>query len=153
MSAALRNTSSALLTDGTPRIALTTAKGDPLVELPIVAPTQEHRSFILATWVKSYEAMARKLGWGEFYKRNEPRMAEACWQDGWVLTDEDGFTVHAWVCGYDGLLRHVYVTPQLRQCRIATRLIDFATGGLKEYARPWPYTPHARLNPYALGAK
>jgi hypothetical protein len=116
-----------------------------------VAAAQEHRSFILSTWVKSYESQARKQGIKEFYRREEPGVAEARWQDCWVVTDSDGFTVHAWVCGYDGVLYHCYVVPELRNVRMASRLIEFACGELREYARPWPYSAHARMNPYLLG--
>ncbi len=124
-----------------------------LETLPILAATPDHRSFILSTWVKSYRAQARKQGIGQFYDKHEPEAAESRWQDCWVVSDDGGFTVHAWVCGSDGRLYHCYVVPELRRLRIATRLIEFATGGLTEYARPWPYSAHARVNPYLLGAK
>lgn len=144
----LRITSLLHFNDGLPFIQLTSHQGKPLEDLPIAPPQQQHRAFILSTWMKSYEAMARKNGWGQFYKEHEPKIAESRWRDGWVVTDDDGYTVHGWVCGYDGKLWHVYVVPQLRRCRIGTRLIEFATGGLKEYAKPFPYAAHARVNPY-----
>ncbi len=128
-------------------------QGTTVESLPIVPAQAEHRSFILSTWVKSYQGMARKAGYGPFYDKSEPQLAESRWQDCHVVTDGDGFTVHAWVCGSEGRLWHCYVVPELRRLRIATRLIEFACGELKEYARPWPYSAHARVNPYLLRAK
>lgn len=148
----LKDVCATLSTDGTPRILL--SKGTSLLEqLPIVRPTEAHRSFILSTWVKSYKARAREQGIGNFYDRHEPAIAESRWMDCLVVTDDSGFTVHAWVCGRDGQLWHAYVVPDLRRLRIATRLIEHACGELTEYARPWPYSQHARLNPYLLCKK
>lgn len=148
----LKGISSQLSTDGTPRIVLT-HHGAEVESLPIVPAAPEHRSFILSTWVKSYESQARKQGLREQYKKHEPAIAESRWSDCWVVTDNDGFTVHAWVCGESGCLWHIYVVPELRGLRVATRLIEYACGSLKEYARPWPYSAHARLNPYLLRTK
>lgn len=148
----LKNVSSLLCRDGSPRILLQKL-GVTLETLLLVPATTEHRSFILSTWVKSYEGMARKLGLRNPYAAHEPAIAESRWGDCCVLTDDGGFTVHAWVCGSDGKLWHCYVVPELRKMRIATRLIEYACGELKEYARPWPYSAHARLNPYLLRTK
>ncbi len=148
----LKGVSSQLCRSGSPTIVL--VKEDKELEtLPILPANHDHRSFILSTWVKSYRSQARKQGIGQFYDKHEPEVAEARWQDCWVVSDDGGFTVHAWVCGRDGQLWHVYVVPELRRLRIATRLIEFATGEMKEYARPWPYSAHARLNPYLLGQR
>ncbi len=92
-------------------------------------------------------------GLGQFYDEHEPRIAESRWMDCLVVSDDTGFTVHAWVCGRDGQLWHCYVVPELRKLRVATRLIERACGELKEYARPWPYSAHARVNPYLLRTK
>lgn len=150
----LRNILSVLSRDGSPCIKLMRNQ-DLLEALPIVAATQEHRSFILSTWVKSYESAARRQSiQKETYAKYEPLIAESRWQDCWVVTDDDGYTVHAWICGYgDGALHHLYVQPKLRRLRMATNLILFACGTLKAYARPWPYSAHARLNPYLLVPK
>jgi GNAT superfamily N-acetyltransferase len=148
----LRNVSAVLLSDGTPRILLKQAE-ETLETLPVVKARDEHRSFILSTWVKSYRAAARDQGILQFYSEHEPAIAESRWMDCLVVTDDTGFTVHAWVCARDGQLWHCYVVPELRRLRIATRLIEYATGGLREYARPWPYSAHARLNPYLMRAK
>ncbi len=148
----LRKISSRLSTDGTPRILLD-HQGEEVESLPIVQATADHRSFILSTWVKSYENQARRQGIAQYYAKHEPAIAESRWQDCWVVTDDDGYTVHAWVCGYEGELHHIYVQPNLRKLRMATRLTEFACGELKEYARPWPYSAHARVNPYLLRTK
>ncbi len=115
---------------------------------------ERHRGFIISTWLKSYAGQARRAGLGKFYDVHEPRIAEDRWKDVLVATDEDGYTVYAWVCGYpDGALHHAYVIPELRRLRVATRLIEAACGDLKEYARPWPYSAHARVNPYLMCVK
>lgn len=132
---------------------LLTKEGVTLETLPLIAARSEHRSFILSTWVKSYESQARKQGLREFFAKHEPAIAESRWADCVVLTDAGGFTVHGWACGKDGQLWHCYVVPELRKIRVATRLIEFTCGELKEYARPWPYAAHARVNPYLLRAK
>lgn len=148
----LKDVCATLSTDGTPRILLSNPTSL-LEELPIVKPTAAHRSFILSTWVKSYKGRARDQGIGGAYDLHEPAIAESRWMDCLVVTDDSGFTVHAWVCGRDGQLWHCYVVPDLRRLRVATRLIEHACGELREYARPWPYSQHARLNPYLLCKK
>ena len=129
--------------------------GRTLETLLVCRATSEHRNYILGTWVKSYREHARNQGILGFYNEHEPAIAESRWMDCMVVTDDTGFTVHAWVCGHDGQLWHVYVVPELRRMRVATRLIEHACGitGLKEYARPWPYSAHARVNPYLLREK
>jgi GNAT superfamily N-acetyltransferase len=150
----LKGVSATLSPDGTPLILLQKEKAT-VAELPIVRATSEHRNFILGTWVKSYRAQARDQGILAQYNEYEPAIAESRWMDCLVVTDDTGFTVHAWVCGRDGQLWHCYVVPELRRLRVATRLIEYACGpgGLHEYARPWPYSAHARVNPYLLRTK
>jgi GNAT superfamily N-acetyltransferase len=145
----LKGVSATLSSNGTGRILLV-RNGETLESLPIVRAAPEHRNFILSTWLKSYKTYARAQGIGSYYDEYEPAIAESRWQDCFVVTDDTGFTVHAWVCGKNGKLWHVYVIPQLRRLRVATRLIEYACGELKEYARPWPYSAHARVNPYLL---
>ena len=150
----LKGISSRLSTDGSHAILL--VKGADLIQsLPIVSATPAHRSFILSTWVRSYEGSARAQGIARFYSESEPPIAESRWTNCKVVTDDTGFTVHAWACGGDSKLWHVYVVPELRRIRLATRLIEYVVGpdGLKEYARPWPYGAHARVNPYLLCKK
>ena len=148
----LKGVSATLSNDGRPRILLT-KEGKSLESLPIHRAGCDHRNFILSTWVKSYRSAAKDQGILHLYNEYEPAIAESRWMDCLVVTDDTGFTVHAWVCGHDGQLWHVYVVPELRRLRIATRLIEHACKGLKEYARPWPYSAHARLNPYLLRTK
>ncbi len=148
----MKGVSSQLSKSGSPAILLV-KDSKTLETLPIVQATSEHRNFILSTWVRSYESQARSQGIGPQYAKHEPAIAESRWGDCLVVTDDGGFTVHAWVCAGEGALFHVYVVPELRKLRIATRLIEFASGGLKEYARPWPYAAHAKVNPYLLRAK
>lgn len=148
----LKGVCATLSSSGTGRILLQ-KEGKTLEDLPIVKAGPEHRNFILSTWVKSYQSQARSQGIGAFYEESEPAIAESRWMDCLVVTDDTGFTVHAWVCGYEGRLWHVYVIPDLRRLRIATRLIEHACGSLKEYARPWPYGAHGRINPYLLRTK
>ncbi len=138
--------------DGTPQILLKREQ-DTLASLPICKATNEHRSFILSTWVKSYANQARNQGIQQFYAEYEPAIAESRWMDCLVVTDDTGFTVHAWACGHRGQLWHCYVVPELRRLRVATTLIQHACGQLAEYARPWPYSAHARVNPYILRTK
>lgn len=148
----LSGVSAALSDDGMSAILLK-KEGVTLETLPIVPATKAHRSFILSTWVKSYRHLARDQGITGFYDEYEPPIAESRWMDCLVVSDDTGFTVHAWVCGRNGQLWHCYVVPELRKLRVATRLIERACGELKEYARPWPYSAHARLNPYLLRTK
>lgn len=148
----LSGVSSQLSSDG--KILL--CKGDKeLQALLLQRAASQHRNFIISTWVKSYEGQARRQGIGPFYALHEPAIAESRWQDCHVATDQDGYTVYGWVCGdrETGSLWHCYVAPELRKLRIATRLIEYACGTLKEYARPWPYSAHARTNPYLLRVK
>lgn len=121
-----------------------------LETLRVIPADSRHRNFIIGTWLKSYAPNARRQGIITFYDAHEPRIAETRWQDCLVLTDDDGYTIHGWVCGVRGKLWHVYVVPELRRIRVATRLIELACGKLEEYARPWPYAAHARVNPYLL---
>lgn len=148
----LKDVSATLSSDGTPAILLM-KDGQLLETLPVVTAQKQHRSFILSTWMKSYKGQAREQGIAGPYDAHEPAVAESRWMDCLVVTDDTGFTVHAWVCGRDGQLWHCYVVPELRRLRVATRLIEAACGTLKEYARPWPYAAHARINPYLLCKK
>ncbi len=96
--------------------------------------------------------MAKRLGILTQYDIHEPGIAESRWQDCTVITDEDGFTVYAWVCGTPGALYHCYTVPELRGIGVARSLIQDACGERPEHARPWPYK-NRFVNPYLLGAK
>lgn len=101
---------------------------------PVIPADSSHRNFIISTWLKSYRPMARKLGVEDFYDAHEPKIAETRWSDCQVVTDEDSFTIYAWVCSKDGVLYHVYVAPELRNIGVCTAL----TADVFHLARPWP---------------
>ncbi len=113
----------------------------------------DHRSFIISTWLKSYRTHARRQGIQEFYDKHEPAIAESRWQDCQVATDEDGYTVYAWVCGSKDTLWHCYVIPELRMLGVSKALIEHACGTLPDLARPWPYKTRSRVNNYLLKVK
>lgn len=135
--------------------------------LPVIKAKPEHRNFILGTWVKSYVNTVRKITVGctkgiahtedvETYLRNEPKVAERLWETSHVVTaPDDEFVIHAWVCGEEGKLWHVYVPPQLRNKGIARALIEYACGTTYDVARPWPFKRGLPgqycYNPYMLG--
>lgn len=146
----------AVLLTASQEIALTHRPTSVAIQtLSLKKATKEHRSFIIGTWVKSYRNTARKLGIGAFYDKHEPAIAESRWEDCWVATDEDGYTVYAWVCSADRCLYHVYVIPELRRKRMASCLAEFSTGSTTpDLARPMPYDGNfGRVNPYLLHKK
>lgn len=156
----LKDVSAKLCTDGltpTPSIELVHLPSQKVLQsLALVPAAAEHRSFIIGTWVKSYRPTARKLGIGEHYDRFEAPIAESRWQDCWVATDEDGYTVYAWVCGDQDGLRHVYVIPELRHRGVGSELQRHACGTLcPNLARPWPgrNPSTVKVNPYLLSVK
>lgn len=121
-------------------------------ELPVIKATDEHRSYILSTWVKSYETFARRLLLSgmrlpqELYRSGESRLAENKWNLSSVVTSPgDSYAIHGWVCGEPGRLYHVYVPPQLRGCGVARALVESTVG--KEYSthKPWPTTPKGHV--------
>lgn len=122
------------------------------VTLPLTQAGPQHRSYILATWVRSYAPQLRK--WLGSVPEEEGLQAEKLWDQSLVVTDDDGFTVHAWVCGSPGLLHYVYVPPELRRKGVAEALIKHLCGHTYEYGRPWPYKKEpngGKYNPYILG--
>ncbi len=128
--------------------------GEEVLTLPVRKVTQEHRSYVLATWVKSYLPMLRKwLGFKDS-GGGEAKQAELHWEDSYVVTSpDDDFTVHAWVNGGPGLLRYVYVPPDLRGKGIARALIAHVCGSPYQYGKPWPFKrppTHGTYNPYVL---
>lgn len=129
-------------------LRLTSPTGDVLEELPIVPAKPEHRAYILSTWVRSYESMARRLLVAgmrfptEEYRNGESRLAEAHWDKAKVVVSSaDEFTIHAWVCAEPGRLFHVYVPPALRRSGVARALVESTAG--KDYVvhKPWPSIP------------
>lgn len=113
--------------------------------LPIIQADERHRSYILSTWVRSYESTVRRLSVfgmrirGEDYRAGETRVAEANWANSKVVTNSEGFTVHAWVCGTPGRLWHAYVTPELRRSGVASSLVGHVSGWTYSCHKPWPH--------------
>lgn len=148
----LRDVSAQLSTSGSVQLTHVPT-GKVIQSLRLVQASPEHKAFIISTWVKSYRGTARRAGYGKLYDLHEPQIAESRWADCLVATDEDGYTVYAWVCGSNGDLHHCYVIPELRRLRVATRMIEAACGHLLNYARRWPYQAHAPVNPYLMCVK
>lgn len=145
---------------------LSRATDEVLSELPIIKATEEHRAFILATWVRSYESSSRRLQVAgmrlsaETYRVGESALAESRWPiSRVVVSQDDAYTIHGWVCGEapsaaggPGRLWHVYVPPNLRGSGVAKGLVESVCG--KEYVvhKPWPSTPRSHIvswSPYA----
>jgi GNAT superfamily N-acetyltransferase len=127
--------------------------GSVVETLPLLPATEEHRAFILATWVRSYAATARKLVSRAVYTTGEPRIAERLWPKTYVLVSpDDSYTIHAWITCEPGKLYHIYVIPELRRKGIADALIRKLVGHKVEYAKPWPYdAPKSwTFNPYLV---
>ena len=127
--------------------------GEVLQELKVAAAHEDQRSFIISTWLKSYRGQARRQGLQEQYDKHEPSIAESRWQDCAVVTDEDGYTVYAWICGEPGSLWHIYVIPELRMYGVSKALIGMVCGATPDLARPWPFRTRSKINPYLLKEK
>lgn len=127
-------------------------QGDLLATLPLVKAREEHRSFIISTWVRSGIQLAKLNNISRaVYLEEEPKVAESRWQDCYVVGDpEDDFVVLAWICGSVGMLHHVYVVPEFRRKGIAGGLIEVFCGKEVQTARAWPYPgkQHWVYNPY-----
>ena len=125
--------------------------GKVVEKLPIRLAQEEHRAFILATWVRSYASHARKAVPRSAYAEGEAKLAERFWPKTFVVTSpDDDYTIHAWICCEPGHLYHVYVIPELRRKGIADSLVRKLVGGKVQYARPWPYDVPRNwtFNPY-----
>ena len=126
------------------------------VTLPVTKAGQEHRSYILSTWVKSYQPFLRKwLPNLDKAAELEGKLAETHWEQTSIVTSpSDEFTIHAWVAGLPGVLHYVYVPPDLRGKGIARALIRHVCGHTFQYGRPWPFKKApsgGTYNPYLLG--
>lgn len=120
-------------------------------KLRLVPASQEHRSFIISTWVRSYAVHARSLGFMEFYRESES--AEAMWDKAVVLTDDDGYVVYAWAVGDKGGLDYVYVVPELRGNSIGKHMVKVVHGGnvRNKLVEDGPYWLMAmKFNPYGF---
>ncbi len=131
--------------------------GEVLETLHVVQANDSHRAFILSTWVRSYEVPARLLRVAgmpigrDTYHSGESRVAERHWRQSKVVVGEDGYTIHAWLCGEHGKLWHVYVPPKLRRHGIAKCLTEHYCGKQYEVSKPWPSPPRRHViqyNPY-----
>lgn len=120
-------------------------------ELPIVLARPEHKSFIISTWVRSYEKTARKLSFcgmpmDKDWRIGESARAEKWWEKARVVTSKDDpYTIHAWICGsnsHGGHLFYVYVPPNLRGNGIAKALVEKYVGQEYSVSLPWPNQPH-----------
>ena len=132
-----------------------------LGHLNVGLATTEHRNFILSTWVRSYQNVARKFMDKDIYAAEEARVAESFWESTWVATSpDDGYVIHGWACttsgetdGVDGLY-HAYVPPDLRGHGIATALVEVECRRERplHVARPGftPFGFKVKLNPYIL---
>lgn len=132
------------------------------VTLPVLEATEKHKSFILATWVKSHTPSLRvffpgqeNIGLADLIKE-EAKSSETLWKDRTLIVTSpgDSFTIHAWICGEQGRLDYVYVPPELRRKGIASALIDFRCGRDYQYGRRWPFMEvpfNGKRNPYLLG--
>ncbi len=134
--------------------------GKELETLPIVQASEQHRSYIISTWVKSYETFNRRIDVcgmripSEVYRTGESKAAELLWSKSHVVTGDDGFTIHAWICGSQGKLWHVYVPPPLRCIGVARGLVEQYCGATYLVPKPWPTVPkghHVSYSPYLYG--
>lgn len=135
------------------------------IDLRVIRAEKIHRSYILSTWVKSYASTVRRQKVSctketvltvplDVYLANEPKVAESLWDRAYIVTGDDGISIHGWVCGDIGKLWHIYVPPGLRRKGLASALIRLSCGDSYEYARPWPFESglpgEATYNPYLL---
>ena len=122
-----------------------------LVELPILKAREEHRSFILATWIRSYQPVARRFMSRTDYLREDAAVAESLWRHSHVVSS-DGFAIQAWMCSIGSTLHHCYVVPELRRKGITRALTRLLVGDRVEVARPWPFPtgPRWSYNPFKI---
>jgi hypothetical protein len=131
-----------------------------LQTLPIVKAGDEHRSFIISTWVKSYESSCRKLALGlagqpglridhKTYRAGEAKVAERHWEKSYVVVGEnDPYTIHGWVCAEQGKLWHCYIPPALRLSGCARGLVEVFAGRNYHVSKPWPNQPSGHTCSY-----
>ncbi len=165
-----------IYSDGSSTFLRLIAKGTDKVlqELPIINARAEHRNYIISTWVRSFETMARRMVSScgaslvhldpESFRAGESRLAESHWTDSKVIVSpEDGYTIHGWfaigpsssdsndVPCNNGILRHCYVPPDLRNHGICRVVVEHFLGKTYKVSKPWPSTPKGHYvvwNPY-----
>lgn len=109
------------------------------VEFNIVDADERHRSFIIATWVRSYMGDCKKMfvsscsypvfTSADCYHFGESKLAERFWSNAKVLVSgEDSYTVYGWVVANGSCLLHVYVPPEFRRRGLGRRLVEEALG-------------------------
>jgi hypothetical protein len=124
---------------------------EPIHELRILPASQEHRNYIISTWVRSYLPTVRKLTiqgpqpgirmrFDETaFRASESKRAEGLWVHTSVVSGvDDTYSVHAWVAAEPGKLYHVYVPPGLRGIGIARALIEATAGTKYTVSKPMP---------------
>ncbi len=141
-------------------LLLCSQESDKVLEsLPIIQAEDQHRSFILSTWVRSYEPFIRRLQVAgmsikpEDYRAGESFKAEQNWQNTKVVVSpDDPYTVHAWVCGRkeepQPHLWYVYVPPHLRLKGVGRGLVEAYCGQEYSVSLPWPTQPRNHVVSY-----
>jgi ribosomal protein S18 acetylase RimI-like enzyme len=136
--------------------------GKTLAELKVVTATEQHRNFILSTWVRSYQSTARRIMDKDLYAKEEALVAESFWHLSKVaVSPEDEYVIHGWVCASsDGNIYHAYVPPDFRRRGIASAILNIAVSGSVpgklQMARPTEWQPKGyktEFNPYILRGK
>ncbi len=144
-----------------PVVSLVDAGGKVLANLKVVHAKPEHRNFILSTWLKSYEKQARNNHWSgllmkaETFRSGEAKVAEKYWTGTRVVvSDDDQYTIHGWVCFIGDTLLHCYVPPALRESGLSMELVHAFLGTAYQTTKPMPgivaSTDRVTFNPYVL---
>lgn len=124
----------------------------------IIQANQQHRSFVLSTWIRSYrDAYLGPISYNDIHKY-ESKFAEQAFELGMVFVQSsDGFTVNGWVCGKitsPQVLHWVYVPPELRGMGVASSMIRDIYGKIHPQVSRCPRRnsklPISRWNPYLV---
>lgn len=110
------------------------------------------RSFIFATWMRSYRQLQTHVAY-DAYHRGQERRVERLWRLTTVACRESApDTIHAWVCGKPGVLHYAYVPPDLREKGLARTIIAAVCGNPLDFTHRWPFNlPQGwRPNEYLL---
>lgn len=130
--------------------------GEVLAHLPVVQANEKHRNFILSTWVRSYQNVARKVMDKETYAREESLVAERFWgRSSVAVSPEDEYVIHGWVCNLGSHVYHAYVPPDFRRHGMASEILRVTASDAKklQIARPTEWKPkgfRCEFNPYIL---